>query len=139
MKRNKNLLILYYLWKNLSKFSNEQKKVFHAADSKFSFNVSLCKINCFKIQTINLVSKSILAEVLCVLFTLTSSFDSDWKKTSSQLNVFFSRASEIKICGLVQQLYWACPEILSYSRTTFSRLMEICLLALLKKFQITKL
>ena len=83
MKRNKNLLILYYLWKNLSKFSNEQKKVFHAADSKFSFNVSLCKINCFKIQTINLASKSILAEVLCVLFTLTSSFDSDWKKTSS--------------------------------------------------------
>ena len=28
MNRNKNLLILYYLWKKFSKFSNEQKKVF---------------------------------------------------------------------------------------------------------------
>ena len=30
MNRNKNLLILYYLWKKLFKFSNAQKKVFHA-------------------------------------------------------------------------------------------------------------
>ena len=67
MNRNKNLLILYYLWKKFSKFSNAQKKVFNAfsfqlcstANSKFSFNVSLCEINCIKIQTISLVSKTI--------------------------------------------------------------------------------
>ena len=67
MNRNKNLLILYHLWKKFSKFSNAQKKIFNAfsfqlcstANSKFSFNVSLCGINCIKIQTISLVSKTI--------------------------------------------------------------------------------
>ena len=62
--------------------SNAQKKVFHAfsfklcstANSKFFFYVSLCEINCIKIQTISL---SILAETFCILFTLTSSFASD--------------------------------------------------------------
>ena len=46
MNRNKNLPILYYLWKKLSKFSNEQKKVFYTSSfqlcstgySQFSFN-----------------------------------------------------------------------------------------------------
>ena len=80
----------YYInyGKRLSKFSNEQKKVFHAysfqlcskANSKFAFNVSLYEINCFKFETLSLVSKSILAEILCVLFTVTSSFASDKKK-----------------------------------------------------------
>ena len=63
MNRNKNLLILNYLWKMLSKFSNVQKNVFHnfsfqlfsTAKSKFSFYVSLCEINCIKIDTIILV------------------------------------------------------------------------------------
>ena len=63
----KNLQILYYLWKKLSKFCNAQKKVSHAfsfqlcstANSKFSFYDSLCEINCIKIQTMSLVSKSI--------------------------------------------------------------------------------
>ena len=86
MNKNKNLLISYYLWKKLSEFSNAQKKVFHAfsfqlcstANSKFSFYVSLCAINCIEIQTISLVlNLSILAEIFCVLFT------------SSQLNFFF--------------------------------------------------
>ena len=48
----KNLLILYYLWKKLSKFSSERKKVFHAfsfrrfstANSESSFNVQLLKL-----------------------------------------------------------------------------------------------
>ena len=75
MNRNKNLLILYYLWKKLSKL---QKKVFHAfsfqvcstANSKFSSYISLCDINFIKIQTMSLVlSPSILAETFCVLFT----------------------------------------------------------------------
>ena len=75
MNRNKNLLILYHLWKKLSKFSNAQKKVFHAfcfqhfttANSKFSFCVSLCEFNCIKILTVSLVlNLSILAEILCV-------------------------------------------------------------------------
>ena len=62
MNKNKNLLILYYLWKKLSKFSNAQKKLFHAfsfqlcstENSKFYFYVSLCESNCIKIQTISL-------------------------------------------------------------------------------------
>ena len=61
MNKNKNLLILYYLWKKLSKFSSERKKVFHAfsfqlfstANSESSFNASICEINPFKIQTSN--------------------------------------------------------------------------------------
>ena len=48
------------------------------ANSKFSFYVSLCEINCIKIQTISLVlNLSILVEILCILFALTSSFASD--------------------------------------------------------------
>ena len=72
----KNLQILYYLWKKLSKFCNAQKKVSHAfsfqlcstANSKFSFYVSLCEINCIKIQTVSLVvlNLSILAEIFCI-------------------------------------------------------------------------
>ena len=69
INRNKNLLILYNSWKKLSKFSIAQKKVLHAsvsfqlcstANSKFSlYVVSFCEINCIKIQTVSLVSKSI--------------------------------------------------------------------------------
>ena len=59
MNRNKNLLILNYLWKMLSKFSNVQKnfsfQLYSTAKSKFSFYVSLCEINCIKIDTIILV------------------------------------------------------------------------------------
>ena len=61
-----------------SKFSNAQKKVFHAfsfqlcstANSKFSFNVSLCEINCIQIQTVSLVSKSIYfsRDSLCFIY-----------------------------------------------------------------------
>ena len=79
MNKNKNLLILYYLLKKLSKFSDAQKKVFHAfsfqlcsrANSKFSFYISLCEINCIKIQTMSLVlNMSILAGILYLLLTL---------------------------------------------------------------------
>ena len=63
------------------------------------------KIDCIKIEAMSLVlNLSILAEILCVLFTLTSSFASDWKKSSSWLNFFLRHANEIKACGLVQQL-----------------------------------
>ena len=71
------------------------EKVFHAfsfqlcstANSKFPFYVSHGEINCIKIETISLVLiLSILAKILCVLFTLTSSFASDRKKSSSQFN-----------------------------------------------------
>ena len=57
---------------------NAQEKVFHAfsfqlcstANSKFSFYVSLCEINCIKIQTSLVLNPSILAETVCVLFQL---------------------------------------------------------------------
>ena len=62
--------------------------------------VSLCEINWIKIQTISLVlNLYILAEILCVLFTLMPSFASDCKKSSSSFNFFFSCANEIKTCG----------------------------------------
>ena len=50
-------------------------------NSKFSCYVSLYEINCIKIMTMSLaLNLTILAETLCVLFTLTSSFASDRKK-----------------------------------------------------------
>ena len=49
-------------------------------NSKFSCYISLYEINCIKIRTMSLaLNLTILAEILCVLFTLTSSFDSDRK------------------------------------------------------------
>ena len=47
-------------------FSNAQKNVFHAfsfqlcstANSKFSFNVSYCEIDCIKIERVSLAYKS---------------------------------------------------------------------------------
>ena len=97
MNRNKNLLMIYYLWKKLPKFSSALKKVFHAfsfqlcstANSKFSFYVSFSKIYCTKIQTMSQVLHlSILGEILSVLFTLTSSFASDWKKVDASWTFF---------------------------------------------------
>ena len=63
------------------------EKVFHAISYQlwlaFSFYVSLCEINCIKVQTVCIVlNLTILVEILSVLFTLTSSFASDWKKRS---------------------------------------------------------
>ena len=91
MNRNKNLLI-YYLWKKLSKFSDAQKKVFHAfsfqlcstANSKCSFYISLCEIICIKIQTMSLV----LTEILCVLFTLRHHFPAT-EKNFKPVELFF--------------------------------------------------
>ena len=112
LNRNKNLLILYYLTFQNSKFSNTQKNVSHAfsyqlcstASSKFSLYVSLCEINCIKIQAMSLVSKSIYfsGDSLCFIY-FTSSCTSDWKKFKL-VELFFSRPNEIKTCGLVQQL-----------------------------------
>ena len=118
----------------LSKFPNTQKKVFHAfsfklcstANSKFSFYVSLCEINCIKSQTIGLVLiLSILADILWVLFTLTLSFASDRKKVQVSWTFFSVARMKKKHVVLCNNWYWACSEILSYSRTTFSCLMEI--------------
>ena len=52
INRNKNLLFIILFMEKVSMFSNAHKKVFHAfsfqlcstANSKFSFNVSLCEI-----------------------------------------------------------------------------------------------
>ena len=91
MKRNKDLLILHYLRKKLSKFSNAQKKVFQAfsfqlcstANSKCSYYVSLSEINCIKILTMSIVwNLSILAKILCFIY-FTSTFASDWKKVQA--------------------------------------------------------
>ena len=46
----------------------------------------------------------VLAEILCVLFTVTSSFACDGRKSSSWLNFVFSRPNEVKTYGVVQQL-----------------------------------
>ena len=101
MKRNENLLIFYFLWKKLIKFSNEQKKVFHAfffstffssstGNSKFSFNVSLSEINCVKIQTVSLVFKSIYfsREALCFIY-FDVTIRQRLKKKLKQVEVFF--------------------------------------------------
>ena len=73
MNRNK--------WKKLSKFSNAHKKVFHA----FFFNIVPQQILSFLfivhfVKSSLVLSLSILAEILCVLLTLTLSFASDWNK-----------------------------------------------------------
>ena len=79
--------------------TNAQRKVFHAfsfqlcstANSKLSFNVSLCEINCIKLQTISLVSKSIYSgrDSLCFIY-----FDFD--VTFKLVELVFSHANEIK-------------------------------------------
>ena len=48
-------------------------------------------------------SKWILVEILCVIFTLTSSFVSDWKKVQASWS-FFQSCKRSKKYGLVQQL-----------------------------------
>ena len=111
-RSSRKLLILYYLWKKFFKFSNAQKKVFHAftfrlcstANSKFSFYISLYEINCIRIRTMNLVlNLSILAEILCVLFTVSHNLQR-LKKKFKLVKLFFSHTNEIKSCSLVQQL-----------------------------------
>ena len=113
MNKNKNLLILYYLWKKLSKFSDAQKKVFHAfsfqlcstANSKFSLRKTLWEINCFKIQTKSLVSKFIYFSRFCLCFIYFEVIIRQrLKKKFKLVELFFSRANEIKTCGLVQQM-----------------------------------
>ena len=112
LNRNKNLLILYYLSFQNSKFSNAQKNVSHAfsyqlcstASSKFSLYASLCEINCIKIQVMSLVSKSIYfsGDSLCFIY-----FDVIMHQRLKKVQAswaFFSRPNEIKTCGLVQQL-----------------------------------
>ena len=127
------MLVLYYLWKKFSKFSHLEKKVFYAfsfqlcstANPKFSF-VSLCEINCIKIQTMSLVSKSIYfsRDSLCFIY-----FDviirQRLKKSSSWLNFFVSCVNEIKTCSLVQQLILGMLRDLILQSHTFNRLMEI--------------
>ena len=68
----------------------------------------------------------ILVEILCVIFTLMSSVASDWKKVQAS-SPFFSHASEVKNVVLCSNWYYSCSEILSYSRATHIRWMEICL------------
>ena len=74
----KNVLILYYLWKKVSKFCDAQKKfsvlfLFSFVPQQvlnFFFYVSLCEINCIKIQTISLASESIYfsRDSLCFIY-----------------------------------------------------------------------
>ena len=118
---NKNLVILYYLWKKLSKFFNAQKKVFYAlffqlcsaANSKFSFYVSLCEINCIKIQAMSLVSKSIYfsRDSLCFIY-----FDviicQRLKKKFKLVEVFFQSREWNKNVVLCNSWYCACSDIL---------------------------
>ena len=97
MNKRKNLLILHYFGKGFPSFSmNRKKKVFQAfslqlcstANSKFSFNVSLNKINCFKTQTIFPVPKSIhfSRDSLCFIY-FGIIIGQQLKKSSSWLNL----------------------------------------------------
>ena len=132
---NKNLVILYYLWKKLSKFFNAQKKVFYAlsfqlcsaANSKFSFYVSLCEINCIKIQAMSLVSKSIYFSRDSLCFIYFDVIICQWlKKKFKLVEVFFQS------CEWNKNM-WSCATAdtahaqISYSRVTFSRIVKICL------------
>ena len=47
----------------------------------------------------SLVSKSILAEILCVLFTLTSLFASDWKKVQANWIFLYSLEWNKNMCS----------------------------------------
>ena len=68
-----------------------------------------------KIQTISLV----LAEILCVLFTLMSSFASNWKKNVPASWIFFSRTNEVKSYGLAQHLILRMlRDLISHSLTS---------------------
>ena len=103
-KTNRNKL------KKLSKCFSVQVKfpmlffqLYSTANHTFSFYVLLREINCITIQAISLVlNVSILAEILRVLLSLTSSFASDWKVSPNHLNFFSTRANKTKTCGLVQ-------------------------------------
>ena len=78
-------------------------QLYPTANHTFSFYVLLREINCITIQAISLVlNVSILAEILRVLLSLTSSFASDWKISSNHLNFFSIRANKTKTCGPVQ-------------------------------------
>ena len=101
------------------KFSDTQKKVFlalpfqlcSAANSKFSFYISPSEINCIKVHTMSLaLNLSFLAEIHWVLFTLRHHSPATEKKKLVDI--------------LWNNWYWASSEILSYTRTNFSRLME---------------
>ena len=78
-------------------------------NSQFSFYISLYKINWIKIRTVSLVlSLSILAEILCVLFTWRHHSPAT-EKTFKLVELFFqSRKRNV----FYNNWYWACSEIL---------------------------
>ena len=78
-------------------------------NSQFSFYISLYKINWIKIRTVSLVlSLSILAEILCVLFTWRHHSRAT-EKTFKLVELFFqSRKRNV----FYNNWYWACSEIL---------------------------
>ena len=80
-----------------------------AVNSQFSFYISLYKINWIKIRTVSLVlSLSILAEILCVLFTWRHHSPAT-EKTFKLVELFFqSRKRNV----FYNNWYWACSEIL---------------------------
>ena len=129
----KKMLILYNLWRKLSKFSTAQKRFTMLFLSYFvpkqilSFLfVSLCEINFSKIQTVSLVlNLFIVAEILCVLLLWHHHLPATEEKASWL--VFSVKQMKEKQVVLSNIWYWACSEILSYSHATFSHLMEICL------------
>ena len=69
----------------------------------------------------------LLPEILCILFTLTSSFASDWKKDQTSWTCLSVARMKQKYMVLCNDCYCACLEILSYSSATFSRLMKVSL------------
>ena len=98
---NINLLIIYYLWKKLSNCSNAQKTAFHA------FSLQLC-------STTN--SKFSFHVSLCEINSIKIQTVSLASKS-----IYFSIKKHVVSCN---NWYWACSEILSYSRLIEIRLYE---------------
>ena len=129
MNKNENLLTLHYLWNKLSKFSNEQKKVFHAysfqlcskANSKFAFNVSLYEINCFKFETLSLVSKSIYFSWNSLSFIYGDVIIRQWPKKKFKLAELFFSIARIT-CPVQQLVLQTLEDLILQSRDFQSRI-----------------
>ena len=120
---------LHYLWNKLSKFSNEQKKVFHAysfqlcskANSKFAFNVSLYEINCFKFETLSLVSKSIYFSWNSLSFIYGDFIIRQWPKKKFKLAELFFSIARIT-CPVQQLVLQTLEDLILQSRDFQSRI-----------------
>ena len=137
MNRNKNLLILYYIWKKLSMFSNRKKfstqkhgtfQLCSIANSKFSFYVSFFEISSIKIKIMSLVSKSsyFSRETLREKCPNTEFFlvriQSECGKIRTWKQFAFEHFSRREICLFFSSWYWWQLEISYKFRSSRSQM-----------------